>query len=107
MIARPIVADSTNDGRAQPADIIFQNLESLTVAFTGNDNSVIVHELREIGRFAARCRTRVEDSFSWLRIEKLTRDYCAGVVNVAMTRIESGRWQSVESYKICVASQRS
>ena len=103
MIARPIVANSTNDGRAQPVDIIFQNLESFTVAVASNDNSPVLHELREIGRFAAGCRTRVEDSFSWLRIEKLTRDCCAGVLNVAMTRIESGRWQSVEFYKIWVA----
>ena len=103
MIARPIVADSTNDGRAQPANIIFQNLESFTVAVAGDDDSPVLHELREIGCFAARSRTRVEDSFSWLRIEKLTRDCCAGVLNVAMARIESGRWQSVEFYKIWVA----
>src|SRR5882757_3256839 len=103
MIARPIVAHSTNDGRAQPADIVFENLESFTVAVASNDNSPVLHELCEIGRFAARCRTRVEDSFSWLRIEKLTRDCRAGVLNVAMTGIESGRWQSVEFYKICVA----
>src|SRR5678815_1412422 len=103
MIARPIVADSTNDGRAQPADIIFQNLESFTVAVTGNNNSPVLHELRQIGRFAAGCRTRVEDSFSWLRIEKLARDCCAGILNVAMTRVESSRWQSVEFYKIWVA----
>src|SRR6476620_534614 len=103
MIARPIVAHSTNDGRAQPTNIIFQNLESFIVAVAGNDNSLVLHELREIGRFAARCRTRVEDSFSWLRLEKLTRDCCAGILNVAMTRIESGLWQSVESYKIWVA----
>src|SRR6266480_5262672 len=98
MIARPIVADSTNDSRAQPADIIFQNLESLTVAVASNDNSPVLHELREIGRFAARCRTRVEDFFSWLRIEKLTRDCCPGVLNIATTRIESGLRQSVEFY---------
>ena len=104
MIARPIVADSTNDGRAQPTNIIFQNLESFTVAVAGNDDSPVLHELREISRFAARCRTRVEDSFSWLRIEKLTRDCCAGILNVAMARIESGRWQSIEFYKIWVAS---
>src|SRR5512132_4110313 len=103
MIARPIVADSTNDGRAQPADVIFQNLESLTVAVTGNDNSPVLHELREIGRFAAWSRTRVENFFSWLRIEKLTRDCCAGILNVAMARIESSHWQSVEFYKIWVA----
>jgi hypothetical protein len=103
MIACPIVADSMNNGRAQPADIIFQNLESFTVAIAGNDDTLVLHELREIGRFAARCRTRVEDSFSWLWIEKLTRDRGAGVLNVAMTRIESGRWQGVEFYKIWVA----
>ena len=103
MIARPIVADSTNDGRAQPTNIIFQNLESFTVAVAGDDNTLVLHELREIGRFAARCRTRVEDSFSWLRIEKLTRDCCAGILNVALARIESGRWKSVEFYKIWVA----
>src|SRR4029077_29146 len=103
MIARPIVTDSTNDGRAQPADIIFQNLESFTVAVASNDNSPVLHELREIGRFATRCCTRVEDSFSRLRIEKLTRDCCTGILNVAMTRIESGRRQSVEFYEIWVA----
>jgi hypothetical protein len=92
MIARPIVADSTNNGRAQPADIIFQNLESFMVAVAGNDSSPVLHELREIGCFAARCRARIEDLFSWFRIEKLTRDCCAGVLNVAATRIESGRW---------------
>ena len=100
MIARPIVANSANDGRAQPTNIIFQNLESFTVAVAGNDGSAVLHELREIGRFAARRRARVEDSFSWLRIEKLTRDCCAGILNVAMARIESGRWQSIEFYKI-------
>src|SRR5215204_1099652 len=107
MIARPIVADSTNDGRAEPADIILQNLNSFTVSVTGNDNSLVLHELREICRFAARCRARVEDFFSWLRIEKLTRDCCAGILNVAITRIESSRWQSIEFYKIWVAWQRS
>src|SRR6476659_986062 len=100
MIARPIVADSTNDGRAQPTNIIFQNLESFTVVVAGNDNSPVLHELRKISRFAAGCRARVEDSFSWLRIEKLTRDCCNGILNVAMTRIESSRWQSIEFYKI-------
>src|SRR6476661_1855569 len=100
MIARPIVADSTNDGRAQPTNIIFQNLESFTVAVAGNDNSQVLHELRKISRFAAGCRARVEDSFSWLRIEKLTRDCCTGILNVAMTRIESSRWQSIKFYKI-------
>src|SRR6476646_1972372 len=103
MIARPIVADSTNDGRAQPTNIIFQNLESFTVAVASNDNSPVLHELRKISRFAAGCRARVEDSFSWLRIEKLTRDCCAGILNVALARIESRRWQSVEFYKIRVA----
>src|SRR6478752_5247027 len=103
MIARPIVADSANDGCAQPADIFLQNLKSFTVAIAGNDDSPVLHELREIGRFAARRRASVEDSFSWLRIEKLTRDCCAGVLNVAMTRIESGHWQSIEFYKIWVA----
>ncbi len=107
MIARPIVADSTNDGRAEPANIIFQNLESFMVAVTGNDQSPVLHELREIGCFTAWCRTRVEDFFSWLRIEKLTRDCCTGILNVAMARIESGRWQSIEFYKIWVARWRS
>src|SRR5258705_152554 len=102
MIARPIVADSTNDGRAQPADIIFQNLESFTVAVASNDNSPVLHELREIRRFAARCRTRAEDSFSWLRIEKLTGDCCAGVLIVAMTRTEGGLCNAFEIYKIWV-----
>src|SRR5512141_1407705 len=99
MIARPIVADSTNDGRAQPADIIFQNLESLTVAVASNDNSPVLHELREISRFAARGRTRVQDSFSWLRIEKLTGDCCAAVTKLARTKIESVVCQSVRIYK--------
>jgi hypothetical protein len=107
MIARPIVPDGTNDGRAQPADIIFQNLESFTVAVAGNDDSPVLHKLRQIGRLAAGRRARVEDSFSWLRIEELTRNYCAGVLNVAMTRIESRHWQIVEFYKIWVARKRS
>src|SRR5215831_1644038 len=97
------MTDSTNHGGAEPADIIFQNLKSFTVAVAGNDNTSILHELCEIGRFAARGRARVEDFFSWFRIEKLTRDCCAGVLNVAMTRIESGRCQSVEFYKIWIA----
>src|SRR5262245_44992342 len=100
MTARPIVADGTNDDRAQPADIIFQNFEAFTVTIAGNDNTPVMHEPREIRCFAARRRARVQDSFSWLWIEKLTRDCCAGILNVAMTRIESGRWQSVEFYKI-------
>src|SRR4029078_6015965 len=100
MIASPIVADSPNGGHAQPTDIIFQNLESFPVAVAGDDNTSVLHELREIGRFAARCCTRIEDFFSWLRIEKQTRDCRAGVLNVAMTRIESVRWQTVEFYKI-------
>src|SRR5262245_17985492 len=103
MIARPIVGDNANNGRAQPADVIFQNFESFTVAVAGDDNTLVLHELREIARFAARCRARVEDLFSWFGIEKLTRDCCAGILNVAMTRIETGRWQSVEFYKIWVA----
>src|SRR5215216_830215 len=107
MIARPIVAGSTNDGHAEPAHIIFQNLESFTVAVAGDDNPPVLHELREIGRFASRCRACVEDFFSWFRTEKLTRDCCAGILNVTMTRIESGRWQSIEFYKISVARQRS
>src|SRR5436190_24114921 len=100
MLARPIVADSPNDARSQATNIIFENFESLMVAVTGNDDSSVLHELREITRFAARRRTSVKDSFSWLRIEKLTRDCCAGILDVAMARIESGRWQSVEFYKI-------
>src|SRR3954470_8504855 len=103
MFAGPIEADSPNNAGSQPTNIIFQNSESLMVAVTGNDESPILHELREISRFAAWRRTRVEDSLSWLRIEKLTRDCCAGILNVAMARIESGRWQSVEFHKIWVA----
>ena len=81
----------------------FRISKSFTVAVAGDDNTPVLHELREIARFAARCRTRVQDFFTWLRIEKLTGDCCAGVLNVAMTRIESGRWQSVELYKIGIA----
>src|SRR5215510_3148956 len=103
MKARPIVANSTNDGRIQPADIIFQNLESFTIAVAGDDNTTVFHELRQISCFAAWCSTSVEDSFSWLRIEKLTRDCCAGILNVVEARIESGRWQGVKFYKTCVA----
>src|SRR6478735_11026141 len=103
MIARPIVAHSTNDTRSQPINITFQNLESFTVAVAGNNDSPVLHELREISRFAARRRACVEDSFSWLRIKKLTRDCCAGILDVAVARIESGRWQSVEFHKIRVA----
>ena len=91
MIARPIVADGANNGRAEAADIAFQHLESFTVAVGGDDDTPILHELREIGRFAARCCARIKDSFSWFRIEKLARDRCAGVLNIAMTRIESRR----------------
>jgi hypothetical protein len=99
--------NNANDGRAQPADIIFQNLESFAVAVAGNDGSAVLHELRDVGCFAARRSARVENSFPWLRIEKLAGDCCAGVLNVAMARIESGRWQSVEFYKIWVARYRS
>jgi len=77
------VADSVNNGRAHPADIIFQNLESFTVTVAGDDNTPVLHELREMGRFAAWRRARVENSFSWFRIEKLTRDCCAGIPNVS------------------------
>src|SRR4029077_13922803 len=107
MIAHPIVADSANDARSQPINITFQNLESFTVAVAGNDGSLVLHELGEIGRFAAGRRARVEDSFSRLRIEKLTRDCCTGILNVAMARIESGRWQSIEFYKIWNARYQS
>ena len=34
------------DGRAQPINIIFQNLESFTVAVASNDDSPVLHELR-------------------------------------------------------------
>src|SRR6187200_1092571 len=103
MIARPIVAHSTNDARSQPINITFQNLESFTVAVAGNNDSPVLHELREISRFAARRRARVEDSFSWLGIEKVACDCRAGILNIALARIESRRWQSVEFYKIRVA----
>src|SRR6185312_17511523 len=103
MIARPIVADSTNDGRAQAADIIFQNLEAFTVAVAADDNTLVFHELRDICRFAARRGASVEDSFSWLRIKKLARDCCAGILHVVMARIESGHWQSVEFNKTWIA----
>src|ERR1700758_5157708 len=103
MIARPILADSTNNGRAQPGDVIFQNLESIMVAVTSDDYTSVLHELRQISCFAAWCSTRVENFFSWLWIEKLTRDRCAGVLDVALTRIESGHGQSIEFYKIWVA----
>ena len=103
MIARPIVTISMNDVRAEPPDIIFQSLESFTVTVAGDDNTPVLHELREMGRFAARRRARVENLFSWFRIEKLTCDCCAGILNVAMTRIESRGWQSLEFYKIWVA----
>ena len=103
MISRPIVPDSTNDGRAEPADIIFENLEPVTITVARDDNTAVLHELRQIGCFAAWCGTRVENLFSWLWIEKLTRDCCAGILDVAMARIESGRWQTVEFHKIRVA----
>ena len=90
MIARPIVADRTNDGRAQPADVIFKNLEPFMVAVARDDDTPILHELRQTGCLAAWCGTRVENLFSWLWIEKLTRNCCAGVLDVALTRIESG-----------------
>src|SRR5436190_2516624 len=102
MIACPILADSANNGRAEVADITFQNFKSIAVAVAGNDGTPVLHELREMGRFAARCRASVEDLFSWLRIKKLTRDCCAGILNVAITTIESGRGQSLEFDKIWV-----
>src|SRR4030095_4456986 len=100
MFARPIVADGANNGRAEPTDSPFYDFEAFTVAVAGDDHTPVLHELCQIGRFTARCRARVEDFFSWFRIEKLTGDCCARILNVAITRIESGGWQSVEFYKI-------
>ena len=100
MITRPIVADRTNDGCAQPINITLENFESLTVAVAGNDDSSVLHELREISRFAARRCAGVEDCLSRLRVEKLTGNCCTGIMNVAMTRVESGCWQTIEFYKI-------
>src|SRR5205823_6871840 len=107
MIACPILADSAIDRRAEAADITFQNFKSIAVPVAGNDHTPILHELREIGRFAARCRARVENLFSWFRIKKPTRDCCAGILNVAITTIESGGGQSLEFYKIWVVRKRS
>src|SRR5436190_7586642 len=100
MIVRPIVADTPNNCRAQATDITFQNLQSFAVAIASNDDSPVLHKLREVSRFAARRRTRIKDCFSSLRIEKLTGDCCTGILNVAMTDIESGRWQSIEFHEI-------
>jgi len=69
LIEHPIVSDNANDGGAQPADIIFQDLESLAIAVTCNDDSLVLHELSEIGCFAAWRRAGVEDFFSWAWIE--------------------------------------
>src|SRR3954471_24206246 len=102
MIPGPIVADSTNDGRAQATKIMFENFESFTIAIAGNDSPSILHELGEVSRFTAWCRARVEDSFFSLRIQQVAADCCTRILNVAVARSERGGWRSIEFYKIRV-----
>src|SRR5262249_27964408 len=107
MIAHPIVADRLNDRRAEPRDIRLQNLKSLTVTVARNDRSPVLHELSQIARFSAWRCTRVEDFFSWFRIEKPTGEHGAWILNVAITRIESRCWQHGELYKVRIVRQQS
>src|SRR5215471_683592 len=107
MIARPIVTDRMNHCRAEPGDIVLEDLKSFRIALAGDDLSPVLHQLSQVARFAAwRCAC-VENFFSWSRIQKLAGDNCAGILNVAMTRSESRCRQSVELYKIRLALQWS
>src|SRR5262249_8467540 len=107
MIARPILTDRMDHCRAEPGDIVLEDLKSCRAALAGDDLSSVLHQLSQVARFAAWCRARVENFFSWFRIHKLAGDHCAGILNVAMTRSESRRRQSVELYKIRLALQWS
>ena len=70
---------------------------------TGYNDAPVLHELREVGCFAARSRTGIEDFFSRIGIEKPTGNCCAGILNVAMTTPERCCGQSVELYEIRMA----
>ena len=80
------------------ADIVFQTLESFTVAVAGDDNTPVLHELCAVSPSARNMPRILSPRF---RIEKLTGD-CSywDPERRRITGIESGDWQTVEFYKI-------
>ena len=101
------MTDRTDNARAQPYHIIFQDLKSIRIAVAGDDGSTVLHELSQVARFAARCGACIQNFLFRFRIQKLAGKRCAGVLDVAMTRSESSRWQDIKLYKIGIVRQLS
>jgi hypothetical protein len=100
------VVDSVNNGRAEPGNIILNGLKSLRVAITADDRSPVLHDLSQVSGFPAWRSACIENFLSRLWVEKLTGNRSAGVLNVAMTQLESGRWQIVQLHKVRIVWHR-
>ena len=99
--------DSADNRRAEPRNVMVNNLKSLSVAVAGDDRSPVLHQLSHVSRFTAWRSACIENFLSWLWIQKLTGNHGARVLNVAMTRLESGCWQTVQLHKIRIVPHRS
>jgi hypothetical protein len=107
IFVEPIVMDSVDNGRAEPGNIILNDLKSLSIAIAGDNRSSVPHELSHVSRFPTWRSARIENFLSRLWIQKLTGNHSAGVLNVATTRRESGRRQPVQLHKIRIVRHRS
>ena len=79
---------------AEPFQVVLQCSHPALVAVTGEDGSVVPHQLRQIGRFPARRRASVKHSFARLGIKKNARGRGAWILDVAMPGRQSLTWNA-------------
>src|SRR6266478_831342 len=94
--ASPIMREEMSNSDPELRHIFFKDTNALRCAVAGHNHAAISHELCDVTCLPARRRTRIEDFFSRLRIEKLASDRRARILNIAMTPLERFGWKCVQ-----------
>ncbi len=71
-----------SDGGPEAGEILAKPQGSGFEEFRGHDSSAVLHFFCEVRRFAAGCCASVEDTFTWLWVEKIACEEGARVLNV-------------------------
>ena len=97
---QPIVLASARDRETQALNIFLRGLNPFLIAIAGQDEALVLHQLRQMRRLAAGCCACVQDLFAWLGIEQATSDDRAWILNVTMSALEGYRRQLSANEKI-------
>src|SRR5947207_15033657 len=104
--ACPVVTESADDLDAEPRHILFQDLEALRVAIACDDCSPVFHQLRNVTCFPTRSGACIENLFSRFRIQNLTGNRGAWILNVAVASTDSGCRYDVKFNELGIEHQR-